>query len=339
MAPSVSLSLYREVTRTAMAMGYPVLAQPARCVPGITGHRVPLDALVAQLRLMEQHSGDEAIGLRTGRLLGPAAFGVAGYLAMAGPTLIDALPRVIGYQRLVADGVSLRFANDGCCIAFAFEYAGARPARLLTDLLMAGVRCFGAWLLGSEPPLASVQLSYASPADTSAHEAVFGRVPRFDAPRDGFSLSRTWLEAPLRTEEASLVPVLEAQASRLLAMFREDDFVAGLRAWIGDALPAGEVTITGVAAQLHVTPRTLQRRLQVRGLTFHRLLQGVRMDLAHRYLADPSLSLQEIAGRLGYQEHSSFCHAYRQWTGRTPSAARHAFVAPATTALPAPGGR
>jgi AraC-like DNA-binding protein len=321
MPATVSSSLFAEVGRAAEKMGY----RPPVVLPGrrrLFERRLPLAALSDFLTDLERESGDAAIGLRLGRLLGPAAFGIAGYIAMAGPTLIEALPRVIGYQRLVADGLSLRATIDAGTVRMHLEYATATTPRALSDLFMAGVRCFGAWLLGCEPPLSQVSFRYGQPADTTLHEEVFGCMPQFGAVEDGFTLDLAWFHAPLRTGEPSLAPLLEAQAARLLGALRNENFVTTVSQMIVDLLPAGTVGITAVADGLHASPRTVQRRLQAHGLTFNRLLQEVRMDLANRYLADREISLQDIAGRLGYSEHSSFCHAYRQWTGRPPSAVR-----------------
>ncbi|MCK6371097.1 MAG: AraC family transcriptional regulator, partial [Gammaproteobacteria bacterium] len=92
MAPTVSRSLFAEVGRAAGKMGYQSAAATDDMQDGES--RLPLAALIALLRTLENESGDSAIGLRLGRLLGPAAFGIAGYIAMAGPTLAAALPRV-----------------------------------------------------------------------------------------------------------------------------------------------------------------------------------------------------------------------------------------------------
>jgi len=47
-------------------------------------------------------------------------------------------------------------------------------------------------------------------------------------------------------------------------------------------------------------------------------LNGIRRDLAARYLEDETLSISEIAWLLGYQDIGAFSHAYKQWTGTTP---------------------
>jgi AraC-like DNA-binding protein len=339
MAASVARALYDEVGRVAAGMGYRVTA-PASDDLWARSRRVPLRALADRLSDLEAQSGDPHVGLRVGRLLGPVAVGIPGYLAMAGPTLLDALPRLMGYQRLVADGVSLRFSEEGdeVRLRLAWEPSARSPA--LSDLLLAALRFFGVWLLGKQPPIIDVWFHYPPPADTSLHGELFGVAPRFDAPDDGFALARAWFSEPLPTAAASLVPALEAQAVRLLAAGREDDALSLVGEAIVDLIAAGgAVGVVEVAARLHSTPRTLQRRLAAHGTTFNRLLQEVRTDLANRYLADERLSLIEIAGLLGYREQSSFCHAYRQWTGRTPSRAREAFVAAKASVKGGPAAR
>jgi len=318
MAASVARALYDEVGRAAMALGLP-LEEP----PPPPGRRLPLETLVRRLAELAHRSGDPDIALRIGRQLGPAAVGIPGYLAMVGPTLLDALPRVMRYQRLVADGVRLEAILDGDQVRFHTRHDGIVPNRLLSDLLVGATRFFGAWLLGSPPPLTAVWFHYPPPAHTTTHRVIFGATPRFGAGDDGFALARAWFEQPLRTAEVSLVPVLEAQASCLLAGLGDDTLVGRVAAAISDALTAGRpASIAAVAMRLHTSPRSLQRRLAAHGTSFVRLLQQVRQTLAERYLADRRLSLLEVAALLGYQEQSSFCHAYRQWTGQPPSAAR-----------------
>ncbi|MFN8644970.1 MAG: AraC family transcriptional regulator ligand-binding domain-containing protein, partial [Candidatus Binatia bacterium] len=295
MAGSVARALFDEVGRVAADMGYRV----DDAGPTPPARRLHLRALLTRLADLERQSGDPSIGLRLGRQLAPVAVGVPGYLAMAGPTLLDALPRVMACQQLVAEGVRLRFVPDDDVVRFHLAHPGVAPRRVLSDLLVSAMRVFGVWLLGSQPPLSDVWFHYPRPADRPGYEELFGVAPRFGAADDGFALARAWVSAPLRTAEASLVPVLQAQATRLLASIREDAFLAGVSEVVVDRFASGEAADVGaVAGRLHTSPRTLQRRLRDHGLTFNRLVQEVRRDLAERYLADERLSLVEVAGLL-----------------------------------------
>ena len=77
-------------------------------------------------------------------------------------------------------------------------------------------------------------------------------------------------------------------------------------------------TIHDVARQIGISSRTLQRRLTADGITFQRLLDESRRELAHHYLAQSSLELNETAYLLGYEDANSFFRAFQHWEGTTP---------------------
>jgi AraC-like DNA-binding protein len=68
-----------------------------------------------------------------------------------------------------------------------------------------------------------------------------------------------------------------------------------------------------------MSPRTFARRLAEEGLTFSRLLHRLRLDLSRRYLVQERLPVSKVAWLLGYQEVGAFSHAFRRWTGKSPS--------------------
>jgi AraC-like DNA-binding protein len=50
--------------------------------------------------------------------------------------------------------------------------------------------------------------------------------------------------------------------------------------------------------------------------------QAAAPPLAVRYLDDPKLQISKIAWLLGFNEVSAFTHAFKRWTGKTPSQMR-----------------
>ena len=102
---------------------------------------------------------------------------------------------------------------------------------------------------------------------------------------------------------------------------------------ISSLLPHGRVVVDDVARSLGMSKRTLARRLSDEGLNFTEVLQQLRRDLAVRYLDDPKLHISKIAWLLGFNEVSAFTHAFKRWTGKTPSRMRTIAVS-APTLLP-----
>ena len=54
------------------------------------------------------------------------------------------------------------------------------------------------------------------------------------------------------------------------------------------------------------------------GLSWQQWLDHARNRLAHQYLADPALSLNDIALLLGYSEQSAFTRAFQRWNRQPP---------------------
>jgi AraC-like DNA-binding protein len=64
--------------------------------------------------------------------------------------------------------------------------------------------------------------------------------------------------------------------------------------------------------------RTFSRALAKLGTSFHAIVETLRKDLALEYLKQSDLTLKEITFLLGYADISSFNHAFKRWTGKTP---------------------
>ena len=74
-----------------------------------------------------------------------------------------------------------------------------------------------------------------------------------------------------------------------------------------------------IAAEFGMSERTFARRLAEEGTTFSQLLDRLRLELARRYLLNDGLAISKVAWLLGYQEVGAFSHAFRRWTGQSPS--------------------
>jgi AraC-like DNA-binding protein len=65
------------------------------------------------------------------------------------------------------------------------------------------------------------------------------------------------------------------------------------------------------------------KRIGKEGTTYAEVVEQLRRSLAQQYLKDQSISLSQIAWLLGYEGSTSFNHAFKRWTGRSPSASRN----------------
>lgn len=78
-----------------------------------------------------------------------------------------------------------------------------------------------------------------------------------------------------------------------------------------------------MASVLHLSRRTLARRLQSENTTYLNILNEVRIEESVRYL-ERGMRVNEIASQLGYESTASFINLFKKKTGKTPSEYRKA---------------
>lgn len=174
----------------------------------------------------------------------------------------------------------------------------------------------------SEPILISLNVSFPSPPNISVYENFFGLQPNFNMSSSFAVLDRLLMERPLLLSNELALHMAEIQCRQLLDSRKaQNDLSSQIRELLMSTV--GHIPVmTTVAAELHLTPRTLRRRLEEEGTTFIQLREEVRQTLAEQYLTLPHQSIDQISEWLGYAEPTSFINAYKRWKGKTPHAFR-----------------
>jgi AraC-like DNA-binding protein len=129
----------------------------------------------------------------------------------------------------------------------------------------------------------------------------------------------TDLDRPFITHNEELVKVVgakletEVQARKISANIEEQ-----VKHALRQSLPGGRPTLQQVAKDLRLSIRSLQRRLTAAGITFQRLVEETRRELAHYYLKHSAIELNETSYLLGYADPNSFFRAFHLWEGTSP---------------------
>ncbi|WPC06734.1 AraC family transcriptional regulator [Pseudomonas benzenivorans] len=265
-------------------------------------------------------SGNPAIGLNMAKVVRPASFHVVGYALMSSRTLKEGLTRLVRYQRIIAEGADLSFRPTprGYELVLAIHGDRLPPARQSAEASLAYALAFCRWMTGK--PLRPQQVLFQGdpPADLQPFEQVFQAQLRFNAAHYALLFERADLDTPLPTANEALAQLHDRFAGEYLARFSESRVTHLARQVLCRQLPQGEPKREAVAQALHLSQRTLQRRLQEEGTSFQQLLDDTRRELAEQYLGQPNLTLLEIAYLLGFADPSNFFRAFRRWFARTP---------------------
>lgn len=270
---------------------------------------------------------DPLLGLHLGETISPKNLGVLGYVLLACGTLGAALQRLERYHQLIYDVNPMQIALSGSDVELIWGQEQGRPGALVDETAIAALIHFCRDIT-DKPAYAPRSVCFINnePRDKSEYERWFGCPVAFAQSETRIVVSANALQTPLRSADPALIDILQQQADALLdALPRQAEQATtdAVRRQITQQLRNGEPSAEEAAEHLHITSRTLHRRLAQEGHSFRTLLQQTREQLAKDYLQDQRLQLAEIALLLGYSEQSAFSRAFKQWHRQTPKQYRH----------------
>lgn len=284
--------------------------------------RIPFRQNVEFLEIAARHSGDSHFGLHLAAGLRSDNIGVLGYVATASATVADAIANVQRYYHVLSDGEVFETHVEGD--QFVVEYrvldAAAQHSRQNDDMslmsalrffqITTGKRLFADWVTSRHSP----------PESITEYSRLFGAALHFGAERNALAFPAKVLDLPIHSADDRLLAILKGHCQTVLQQRgQQDDLLRQVEEVALRLLPNGPPKAEAVARALGMSPRTLARRLQEQGNSYRDLLDDLRQNLARRYLRDRKLRLSDIAYMLGYADLSTFNHAFKRWTGKSPS--------------------
>ena len=270
---------------------------------------------------------DDCLGFTLARDFDLREIGLLYYVMASSQSLGDALKRVARYSKITNEALVFGY-QEGNRLILSLSYSGVprHSDRHQIEFCIFGVLRICRVLTGQNVIPQHFSISHHRSGDNSEMARFVGTKVEFGADRDEFALNADARELPLIHADSHLNDLLLKYCEAALADRRGD--MSQLRTRVENAissvLPHGRVRVEDVARSLGMSKRTLARRLSDEGLNFTEILQQLRRDLAVRYLDDRKLHVSKIAWLLGFHEVSAFTHAFKRWTGKTPSQLRTA---------------
>jgi AraC-like DNA-binding protein len=280
---------------------------------------VSTEGFFALYRGIADASHDPAFGLKLGTEERVERYDPIKIAALSARSFRDAVERLARYKQLTCpEEIRLVERGNECAVQFVWLLSHAKEPPLLVDTCFAWIVGIGRRGIGQALNPKRVELERA-PAHREMYEAHFrGRV-KFKARQNALVFSKADMDLPFVTYNAELLaivaPPLEAELAQHLA---QKTFSEQAKAILKRLLAGQRPGIQDLARELHLSTRTLQRRLTEQGITFQRLLKDARRDLARHYLLHSSVELSETAYLLGYEDANSFFRAFHHWEGTSP---------------------
>jgi AraC-like DNA-binding protein len=270
-------------------------------------------------------SGDPVLSLHAAEACPLGAYKVIDYMASNAATVGEAFRYSSRYFPLVNTAIRLPIDESGDPVTFDVvdESGPAGVSRPYAEY------CFAAFVLhvragtGVSFPLQRITFVHAAPPDVTEHERIFGCPVRFGAEYNRLYIDRRAWETPTAEAHPGVLQVLTEHADLLLQKLpRGPDLVERTRRAIGERLRGGDSSLEGVARELSLSARSLQRHLHDLGYSYNALADEVRAGTARLYLEQPDIAIAEVAYLLGFADQSAFNRAFKRWTGFTPARSR-----------------
>ena len=277
------------------------------------------------LRLLKHPFG---LGLEVGARYNFSTYGLWGYGLVSSATAADALDLALRFIPLTFAFTLISARQEGaqCIVSFGEPDMDSHARRFLVERDMAAAVRLMKDVVGPEFSLTRFTLKEPAPAMQPSGQgpALLGGVPiEYGAPCNSLAFHARFLTRPLPQANPVTVSMCEQMCRQLMARRRVRLGTAELIRHYLAAWPDGTAPdLPQVAQMVKLSERTLKRRLREEGTTFTRLLSEYRGSKARDLMADRTLSLTEIADRLGFSDLSSFSQAFKRWFGAAPSAHR-----------------
>ncbi|MDH3351175.1 MAG: AraC family transcriptional regulator [Gammaproteobacteria bacterium] len=288
----------------------------------LRGGDISLEDFLHILHTGDRLLGDDQLGLLLGRSMHVFAMGPVGAgLAMA-PSLREGLQLLESFSRLHATyiDISSRSTTRGLTVTILYGHDTGHVERFHTETAMMLLQQYMETLAGEPVVDARYRLAIPQPGNTEIFTQAFHGHISFDAGDNEVDIPLRLLDryspyyhAELwRQAQMSLAQSLKEQSVGAGKSYTQH--IAALLRSSQPPLPElGEV-----AFALHISQRTLNRRLQAEDTSFRQLKSLALVSRARLYLRDTNYSVESIAEELGYKDAANFRRAFRKCEGCSP---------------------
>lgn len=270
-------------------------------------------------RLDDEFFAIDAYPLRRG------SFRLMCHVALGCHSLEQALRRILSFLRATLDDIygELTFQDNSAVLIIHDQGIERRLFSYGTWLILVhGLLC---WLGGRRLPIHSISFRPAAPLDDSDYRLRFCESLTFGVGPTTVRFDRALLALKVVQTPATLTSFLEEAPGNLLVKYRNDESTgAKVRQRLRGVDPESWPEFDRLAKSLGTSSSTLQRRLQSEGLSYQRLKDDLRRDMAIHLLGREELTVNDVALQAGFQDASAFHRAFKKWTGVSPGFYRRA---------------
>ncbi|MFN2166999.1 MAG: AraC family transcriptional regulator, partial [Anaerolineae bacterium] len=283
--------------------------------------RVPLSTMSRIWKQCAALTRDPCIGFEVGRSITAANLHAVGFAWLASRTLEEALRRLVRHQRMISTAGRICLEPHDGELRLLIE-PRKEVAQEGVDAFLAGVIAICRQVAYEDFQPLSVAMVRGRPRCARELARYFACPVKYGSPHNCIAFRSTQVQKFLPRQNPAMAQASDEVAQRYIMNMDRHDVLTRARVGLIELLASGEPTRGALAGHLHMSERTLARRLRDGGSGFRELLDEVRRELGLGYIRQSAYSVTDIAYLLGFSDPSNFARSFRRWTGSSPSAYR-----------------
>lgn len=261
------------------------------------------------------------LGLYFGQYLNFTAHGDLGNAIITSKNLNESLQMILKYfkTRTPLIDINLDTQNNYCVMSAGFNLLPDELEHFLVDAYFATLITVRKFILTDKHYDVRINLKRSKPYNIKPYHDLFGENVHFSAKCNEYHFPAESLDLtfPLSNPIAKEIAEKKCQ-QKLKELEHLDDLVSKVKT-IMLSTPSYFPNLEDLSQQLHMSTRTLRRKLSDLDTSYQTILDELRKELAINYLQNSSLSIVEIAHMLQFSDSSNFSSAFRKWTNKSPS--------------------
>ncbi len=292
-------------------------------------NRIAFTRFVALMRAGKVLLDDPALGLHFGEAVDLHDFSIVGLIARSAETMAEAFAQVNRFGKLVVevegvgDGDRLQITPDEDGLWLTDTRHNPNDFPELTESTFARMICTHARDFGDVSFIKAVHVSHDAPAYAAEYERILNVPVTFSSDRNALLIDPVFLSIKLSPSRGYVFGSLSKHAEALLKDLERSKTVRGqVEGALIPILHTGDISMELIAEKLGQSRQTLYRKLKAEGVSFEKLLDELRHQMALHYLKGERASVYEVAYLVGFSHPNAFSRAFKRWTGLSPRAAR-----------------
>ena len=237
--------------------------------------------------------------------------------------LREALQMGMSFYNLLTDDIHTTLLEQGnqAIIIIDFAHTELDPEYFYLEFWMIIWHRLASWIIGTRIPLNKTLLIHKVPKHANELSVMFPGPLLLNSNSNELQFDAYYLDQHLIRTPAEIDDFLIHAPADLLTIPDNQHSLQNRITRLLDPTNQSELSfpsISALAKTLNISPQTLHRKLNHEGVSYQKIKDNIRRDVALTKLIQERLPVHHVAAITGFSESRSFTRAFKRWTGLSP---------------------